>query len=282
MGRLIMKDLLNLLVEGNYTLFIVLASMIIFVWLFKDIKKSLLETKNQDLDFLDQSINSYAQVLKTIYFYLNNSTDEHDLISNMYLSYKYFDKSIIEKIDYFTSHSFIMTPEKKSQLLTELSKEIKNKLQLLKNKQLHSIIDKNYAFSTLEIFDALNRNHFDVYCNAFIYSILIFTVSLILLIISLNFLTLNALNVILLIIYVPTFIFWLISILISIELLLGKHYKRPLLFILFVFLPVILTYFIVVCPYSIIKLFLVIIFSTSVVASFFVNVKYSKRIRNKN
>ena len=108
MGRLIMKDLLNLLVEGNYTLFIVLASMIIFVWLFKDIKKSLLETKNQDLDFLDQSINSYAQVLKTIYFYLNNSTDEHDLISNMYLSYKYFDKSIIEKIDYFTSHSFIM------------------------------------------------------------------------------------------------------------------------------------------------------------------------------
>lgn len=125
MGRLIMKDLLNLLVEGNYTLFIVLASMIIFVWLFKDIKKSLLETKNQDLDFLDQSINSYAQVLKTIYFYLNNSTDEHDLISNMYLSYKYFDKSIIEKVDYFTSHSFIMTPEKKSQLLTELSKEIK-------------------------------------------------------------------------------------------------------------------------------------------------------------
>ncbi|WP_205673202.1 hypothetical protein, partial [Acinetobacter junii] len=107
-----------------------------------------------------------------------------------------------------------MTPEKKSQLLTELSKEIKNKLQLLKNKQLHSIIDKNYSFSTLEIFDALNRNHFDVYCNAFIYSILIFTVSLILLIISLNFLTLNALNVILLIIYVPTFIFWLISILI--------------------------------------------------------------------
>lgn len=221
-----MKDLLNLLVEGNYTLFIVLASMIIFVWLFKDIKKSLLETKNQDLDFLDQSINSYAQVLKTIYFYLNNSTDEHDLISNMYLSYKYFDKSIIEKVDYFTSHSFIMTPEKKSQLLTELSKEIKNKLQLLKNKQLHSIIDKNYAFSTLGIFDTLSRNHFDVYSNAFLYSISIFTVSLILLIISLKFLTLNALNVILLIVYVLTFIFWLLSILISIELLLGKTLQK--------------------------------------------------------
>lgn len=277
-----MKDLLNLLLEGNYTLFIILASMIIFVWLFKDIKKSLLETKKHDLDFLDQSINSYAQVLKTIYFYLNNSTDENDLISNMYSSYTYFDKTIIEKIDYFTSNSLIIAPEKKSQLLIEISNEIKNKLQLLKNEQLHSIIDKNYAFSTFGIFDILSRNHFDVYWSAFLYSISIFTVSLILLLISLKFITLNYLNVIMLIVYALTFIFWLFSISISMELLFKKQYKRPLLFILFVFLQVILTYLILVCPYFILKLFFVIIFSTSVAASFFVNVKYSKGISNKN
>ncbi|MDU0323810.1 hypothetical protein RWZ02_14125, partial [Clostridium butyricum] len=73
-----MKDLANLLLEGDYTLFMILALMLIFVWLFKDIKKSLLETKKHDLDFLDQSINSYAQVLKTIYLFLNNSIDEND------------------------------------------------------------------------------------------------------------------------------------------------------------------------------------------------------------
>lgn len=92
-----MKDLANLLLEGDYTLFMILALMLIFVWLFKDIKKSLLETKKHDLDFLDQSINSYAQVLKTIYLFLNNSIDENDLLNNMYSSYQYFDDSIIKK-----------------------------------------------------------------------------------------------------------------------------------------------------------------------------------------
>ena len=226
-----MKDLANLLLEGDYTLFMMLALMLIFVWLFKDIKKSLLETKKHDLDFLDQSINSYAQVLKTIYLFLNNSIDDNDLLNNMYSSYQYFDDSIIKKIDHFASSRFILTQENKFSLLIDLSEEIKNKLKLLKNNQLHSTIKKNYTFSTFEFFDMVSRNHLDIYCNAFLYSMIIFTLSLSLLSLALESLRLNTLNLIMLTAYAISFIFWLFSISISVDLLIHKRYKKPLLFI---------------------------------------------------
>lgn len=271
-----MKDLANLLLEGDYTLFMILALMLIFVWLFKDIKKSLLETKKHDLDFLDQSINSYAQVLKTIYLFLNNSIDENDLLNSMYSSYQYFDDSIIKKIDHFTSSKFILTQENKFSLLIDLSEDIKNKLKLLKNNQLHSTIKKNHDFSTFEFFDMVNRNHLDIYGNAFLYSMLILCISLNLLRFALESFMLSTLNLIILTASIVSFILWFFSISISIDLLIHKHYKNPLLFILFVLMPFILAYFFKIYPYFMVKLLFVFIFICSIIISFFMNVKYAK------
>ncbi|MDU0323227.1 hypothetical protein RWZ02_11175, partial [Clostridium butyricum] len=181
-----------------------------------------------------------------------------------------------KKIDHFASSRFILTQENKSSLLINLSEEINNKLKLLKNNQLHSTIKKNYAFSTFEFFDMVSRNHLDIYCNAFLYSMIIFTIVLSLLIFTLEFSMLNALNLIILTVSIVSCLLWLFSISMSIELLIDKRYKNPLFFILFVLLPFILAYFIKIFPYSLLKLLFVFIFICSIIISFFMNVKYAK------
>jgi hypothetical protein len=275
-----MKDLLNLLSSGDYTTFIILSLIFIFVWLFKDMKKSLLETKKSDLDFIDQSIESYAQSLKAIYLYLNNSINENDLIGILYSSYKYFDKNVLDIIDKFTHTSYIITSEEKATLLINLSKELKCKLSILKDKQLHITINKNYKLTIFDFLDSTSKNNFDIYCNAFLFSLIILTISYSafeIIIVSIS----NHENIIPLIIYIFMFMFWILSIQISIDLLIKKCYKKIYLFILFLVLPLVLTYFILICKYYIIKIILLTIFIITVVISFSINVVYSKSLYKK-
>lgn len=276
-----MKDLLDLLNKSNYTSLFISSLIFIFVWLFKDMKKSLLETKKSDLNFIDESIESHAKSLKAINFFLNNSISKDDLLDTLYSSYKYFDKSILDTIDKFTSSSYIITSEERSAILINLTKQLKDKINILKDKQLHLTIDKKYKLSIFNFWDMSSRNNFEIYYNAFLYSLVVLSVSLCILELVMQFYILEHQIFILLVALIIAYVFWLFLLPISIELLLKKYYKKRLLFILFFLSPFVSAYLIYICQSYIIKIFILIIFIMSILANFFINLRYSKLIYKK-
>ncbi|WP_252244523.1 MULTISPECIES: hypothetical protein [unclassified Clostridium] len=276
-----MKDLLDLLNSGDYITLLILSLIFIFIWLFKDMKKSLFEIKRSDLTFIDQSIEYHAQSLKSIYFFLNNSISESELLDTLYSSYKYLDKNIIDVIDKFSSSSSIISSEEKSTLLINLSKELKGKISILKDKQLHQTINKHYKLCIFDFGDIANKNNFDIYYNAFLYSLIILTISASTVELSTYIYTLTPENSIPLTILILGDMFWLFLLPISIELLLKKLYKKLYLFILFFLSPFASAYFIHICQNYICKIFIIIIFIICIFINFYVNFKYSKLLHKK-
>lgn len=276
-----MKDLLDLLNSKNYSALIIISLTLIFIWLFKDMKKSLLETKKSDLNFIDQSLESYAQSLKALYSFLNNYICENALLDILYSSYKYFDKHIIDDIDMFTSSRNIITYEQKLNLLINLSKKFKDKIDILKEKQLHQTITKNHKLFIFDFVDLISKNNLDVYYNAFLHSSVILSISSISLVLITLIYTFDTKLSIILTIFMITFIFWLFLLPISIELLLKKYYKKTFLFILLFLSPFASIYFIYTCPNYIGKILILITFIISLIINFYLNVKYAKLLNKK-
>lgn len=276
-----MKDLLDLLHNGDYTTLVTLSLIIIFIWLFKDMKKSLLDIKKSDLNFIDQSIESHSQSLKAINLFLNDSISDIDLLNILYSSYKYFDTHILDLINKFTSSSYIISSLDKSILLMDLSKELKRKISQLKDNQLHSTINKNYKLSIFYFFDTASKNNFDIYLNAFLYSVIILTVSSISLELIMKIYLSDSKTSVPLFVLIVGYIFWLFLLPISIDLLLKKCYKKIYLFVLFFLSPFVLTYFMHICQYYIGKILLIILFVVSISISFYVNLKYSELLHKK-
>ncbi len=275
-----MKDLLDLLNSGDYITLIILSLIFIFIWLFKDMKKSLLEIKKSDLTFIDQSIEYHAKSLKSIYFFLNDSISQGELLDTLYSSYKYLDKNIIDVIDKFSS-SYIISSEEKSTLLINLSKELKGKISILKDKQLHQTINKNYKLCIFDFWDTANKNNFNTYYNAFLYSLIILTISASTLELIIYIYSLTPQNSIILTILILGCMLWLFLLPISIELLFKKLYKKLYLFILFFLSPFASAYFIHICQYYIVKIFIIIIFIICIFINFYVNFKYLESLHKK-
>ncbi|OPJ63722.1 hypothetical protein [Clostridium chromiireducens] len=276
-----MKDLLDLLKNGDYTTFFIFVLIFIFIWLFKDMKKTLLETKKSDLNFIDQSIESHALSLKAVYFFLNNSKSENDLLTTLYSSYKYFDKHILEIVDKFSASSCIISQEEKSKLLITLSKELKGKITILKEKQLYQTVDKDYKLSIFYFWDTASKNNFDIYYNAFLYSLIILVISVTSLELIMHLYTLEPKTSVPLIVLIIGYLFWLFLLPISINVLLKKDFKKICLLILFSISPFVLTYFIHIFENYIFKIVILTIFIISISINFYVDIKYLKLLRNK-
>lgn len=280
-----MKDiveLINLLNSGDYTTLTAIVIIFIYIWLFKDIKNSLLDTKKSNLKFIDKSIEAHAQSIKSIYLFTNNSINECDLLDTLYSSHIYFDNHVLDLIEKLISTNNVITLKENSNLLISLAEELKRKLHILKNKQYYDAINKNHKLSIFDFGDKTIQNNFDIYLNALFYSSITMAISLMFLYLFLQFsiLGLNYLlpTVILLIFY----IFWLLLTQISLDLFLQKYYKKKYLFVIFFLSPFVLTYLIKSCENYIIKIVFLLMFIISVISQFYVNIQYSKLIpKNK-
>jgi hypothetical protein len=276
-----MNNLTDLFIHGDYATLTILLSIFVFVWLFKDMKKSLLETKKSNLDFIDQSIESHAQSLKAIYFFLNNSISKNDLLDTLYSSYKYFDKHILDIVYKFTSSNYSITSEAEMILLINLSKELKDKISMLKDIQFHQTINKNHKFFIFDFENTVSKNNFDIYLNAIFYSLIIILVSAYTLKFIMMLYTLELQASIPLIIFTIALIFWLLLLSISIDLLIKKYYKKIYLFILFFISPFASISLIFICPNYTGKIVILILFIISIFINYYVDIKYAKSFHKK-
>lgn len=65
--------------NGNYFSLIVISLLIISYWIFKELRKSYLDSKNKDYTFMEESIRTHSAALFALNSYLENSITINDL-----------------------------------------------------------------------------------------------------------------------------------------------------------------------------------------------------------
>lgn len=178
------KEIYNSLMDGDYYSLGVLLFIVISIVLFKDIKKSLVDNRKVDLQFIDESITAYARVYRTVSFFRDRKIEKYELLDELSLGYKYFDESTIKKLYRLINNVDIFSDETK--IIEELLKDIEAKLHYLKRQQIYDSIIKENQLTSDDFIKYLIKNNFEIYIKTLLSTIISLIIVYNFIIISIN------------------------------------------------------------------------------------------------
>lgn len=220
----------------DYTKLFLLVLLLIFVWLYKEIKQSLFDKKKSDFQFIDESITIYSKTLTYISYYLkSNDNDNEKLLLESFIELqKYSDENILIVINEFLLKNNSSTLGEKETILKNLMSSMIKKLNFLKKHQVYSTINKTSESFTESLSYLIIKSDLDLIFKPVLYISYIYFSSFFLFIFTIfpmiKYGDTDPLKVVVYLMILLTYYFLILLLLTSIDViskrrdLLRKHY----------------------------------------------------------
>ncbi|WP_010241519.1 hypothetical protein, partial [Clostridium arbusti] len=215
----ILQFIIKLINDGNYEVIFYTIIIILFLWIFKEFRKTKLESDTLGCNRINDALKLYGKALFSIIQYQNGIFSYSSVFENLYALFPYATKEIIDLINEFSKHS---DPNNVVNLKLYLEKEVKY-LKSLQYDDVSFRFDNKFLNAISYYY---NKNNFSSFIIPVVNSFVCITSILILVIYLFSFASANVFNRIIICILIFTLIMHAFLIIATVDLIFNKKFQK--------------------------------------------------------